>query len=93
MQIVALGYGETPPWLALPPTGDGIEKVILTEQTMKDEPNTCWDNVVGGTSASCSHHTEYAGTVNWTPSTGVSQCLGELRVARVTNIYFTSDAG
>ncbi|MBI2812517.1 MAG: hypothetical protein HYX67_17060 [Candidatus Melainabacteria bacterium] len=93
MQIAALGYGETPPWMALPPTGDGIEKVILTEETMKDEPNTCWDNVVGGTSASCSHHTEYAGTVNWTPSTGVSQCLGELRVARVTNIYFTSDPG
>jgi hypothetical protein len=94
MQIVALEFGETPPWMSLPVTGDGVEKVILNEQPpMKDEPNTCWDNVVGGTSPSCSHHTEFQGTVNWNPSTGVSQNLGELRVARETDIYFTSDAG
>ncbi|MFN8552726.1 MAG: hypothetical protein U0103_14740 [Candidatus Obscuribacterales bacterium] len=93
MQIAVVGSGELPGWIQMPIYFDGQQKTVLTENPMQDAPNTCWDNVVGGTSPSCYHHTEYTGNVIWAPGTGLYQCLGELRVARVTNIYFTSDAG
>ncbi|HEY9731862.1 MAG TPA: hypothetical protein V6C89_08115 [Drouetiella sp.] len=93
MQIAVAGFGQTPGWISYPIYFDGSAINVLTETPEQDEPNTCWDNVIGGTSPSCYHHTEFTGNVIWQPGTGMYQCLGELRVARVTNIYFTSDPG
>jgi hypothetical protein len=93
MQIAIAGFGQVPGWISLPTYFDGTSKNMLTESPMEDAPNTCWDNVIGGSSPSCYHHTEFTGNVIWAPGTGLYQCLGELRVARVTNVYFTSDPG
>jgi hypothetical protein len=101
MKIAPVGGGTLPGWLGVlnaesltPGMLDGLAKPALLEQPpLRDEPNTCWANVIGGKSPSCQHHTEFSGTVNWTPGTGYGQCLGELKLARITSIYFTSDPG
>ncbi len=93
MQIGITGVTPMPSWIPITPMFDGLQMNVLSEPPMRDEPNTCWDNVIGGTSPSCSHHTEFSGNIIWVPGTGMLGCLGELRLARVTSIYFTSDAG
>ncbi len=98
MKIAPVSGGTLPGWLSVlnserltPGMLDGLPAPVLSEQpALQDQPNTCWANVIGGKSPSCQHHTEFSGTVSWTPGTGSGQCLGELNLARITSVYFTS---
>lgn len=85
---VASETGQLPPWLRQGP-GEGLEKPIITEATTKDKPNYCWDIITEGKITSGKHWTEVSGQIYWQPGTGAGQCLGNLRIARETDIFFT----
>lgn len=79
---------ELPPWLQ-PNAPDGLEKSVSQEPPQRDQPNFCWDQIVGGVAPTGQHWTEVSGNIYWQPGTGYGQCLGELRMARLTEIFFT----
>jgi hypothetical protein len=85
---VTADVSQLPAWFN-PSLGMGLEKPILTEQTVKDKPNYCWDIITEGPITSGKHWTEVSGQIQWQPGTGAGQCLGNLRIARETDIYFT----
>lgn len=83
---VGTNAGNLPPWMN-PNSPDGFPPVpVLQETTVRDEPNYCWENIVGGKINSGPHWTDNNGTVSWIPGTGLSQSLGELRFNRQTVI-------
>lgn len=81
--------GNLPPWLLTATAPDGTENTIGTEAKQIDEPNTDWETIMGGKYSNGKHWTEESGTLGWAPGSGFGQCLGEFRVARVTECYFT----
>lgn len=86
---IAGGNNKPPAWIdpANPP--DGLQASTGMEPKQVDSPNTCWEFIVGGRAASGKHWTECSGNILWQPGTGYSQHLGELRFARLTEVYFT----
>lgn len=80
---------DLPPWLNPQNPPEGLEKQIAQENKQKDKPNYCWDYISGGQTSTGKHWTEVYGNIMWQPGTGYGQHLGELRFARVTEIYFT----
>ncbi|HEY9785206.1 MAG TPA: hypothetical protein V6D17_07375 [Candidatus Obscuribacterales bacterium] len=72
-----------PAWLDPTKGTDGLEAVVATEEMQKDEPNYNWQSTKG------EHHTEVSGTIKWAPGSGVNTCLGELRLDRLTECYFS----
>ncbi|OPZ88914.1 MAG: hypothetical protein BWY75_01387 [bacterium ADurb.Bin425] len=80
-----------PSWLNPDNPPEGLDKTVIQENKQKDKPNYCWGYVVGGKSSSVKHWTEVYGDVLWQPGTGFGQHLGELRFARVTDIYFADE--
>jgi hypothetical protein len=87
-QIVPLinGSAKLPPWLTAIYVPDGTEKPLVTEGPQRDVYNYNWQTVEpppGGT-----HYTQLTGTLNWEPDSGYSQCLGQLRIAHLTQCYF-----
>lgn len=80
-----------PSWLNPDNPPEGLDKTVIQETKQKDKPNYCWGYVVGGKSSSVKHYTEVYGDVLWQPGTGFGQHLGELRFARVTDIYFVDE--
>jgi Flp pilus assembly protein TadG len=65
---------------------DGTEKTIATDHA-KDDPNKSWGQVIGVWRLT-KHEVDVNGKLNWTPGTGVKQCLGTLTVARTATINF-----
>ncbi|MGH9552384.1 MAG: hypothetical protein ACRD3W_23555, partial [Terriglobales bacterium] len=82
--------GELPQWLQ-PQGADGQDKPLMKEKTNTDEPNYCWENIVGGKVNNGAHHTECSGIVSWQPGTGFGQCLGRMLLARMTQAYFSGE--
>lgn len=80
--------GSLPGWLSKT-DADGDAGLVMTEPEQKDDPNTCTDLIYGGQSPTGKHWTMCSGQVQWRPGTGMGQCLGELTVARTTDLYFT----
>lgn len=80
--------GDLPSWLNPDNPPDGLEKLVMQEDKMRDKPNFCWCYVVGGSSPTVKHYTDVYGNIMWQPGTGYGQHLGELRFARLTEIYF-----
>jgi hypothetical protein len=89
MKIASIPGAAMPGWLAAANQADGDKSVITTETAAIDEPNTCYDNIVGGKSPTGKHWTEFYGSISWQPGTGFSQCLGDLKLSRTTKCVFT----
>ncbi len=86
MDIAAKGQA-LPNWLAVT-LAEGQSLPVLKENVQKDQPNKCWDYVFPGTPVTLPHHSEISGTMSWAPGTGYNQCLGELYVDRLTELFF-----
>lgn len=82
---------DLPPWLNPNNPPEGLEKVVATENKQIDKPNWCYQRITGGNNSSGKHWTEVYGNIMWQPGTGFGQHLGELRFARVTELYFSGD--
>lgn len=89
MKIAAEPGGTLPSWLQSANPPEGQSAVIITEQPSIDDPNTCWDVIIGGKSATGKHWTEFYGNISWQPGTGLGQCLGDLKLSRTTKCVFT----
>lgn len=80
--------GTLPPWLNGQNPADGLDGAVAEEEKQKNEPNYNWQTIMGGNPYG-KHWTEVSGKILWKPGTGYGQCLGELRIARLTEAYFT----
>ncbi len=89
MKIAPEPGGALPGWLQAANPPEGQSAVIITEQPSIDDPNTCWDNIIGGKSPTGQHWTEFYGNISWQPGTGMGQCLGDLKLSRTTKCVFT----
>ena len=86
---IVSNVNQLPPWLKVGPYGLGLFKPLMSEPMTKNKPNYCWDIITEGKVASGKHWTEVSGQISWQPGTGAGQCLGNLNIARETDIYFT----
>jgi hypothetical protein len=90
IKIASVPGPQMPAWLLTAVAAEGSTAVIATEVPPSiDEPNTCYDNIVGGKSPTGKHWTEFYGSISWQPGTGMSQCLGDLKMSRTTRCIFT----
>lgn len=89
MRIAAVPGSPLPEWLQAANSPEGLSGVIITEEASIDDPNICWDNIIGGKSPTGRHWTEFYGNISWQPGTGMGQCLGNLKLSRTTKCVFT----
>jgi hypothetical protein len=90
IQIAYDSSGNIPAWLARAAQGEGsMYAPLLQETETKDEPNTCSETITGGKNPTGKHWTTFDGVIGWKPGTGYAQCLGQLQLARVTNVFLT----
>jgi len=88
--IADLSSGGAPAWISKA-FAEGEFVPLTTEEPLKDDPNTNFETITGGKYTAGKHWTTFNGVINWKPGTGYNQCLGDLQIARVTNLYFTDD--
>jgi len=91
IQIADSSSGNIPSWLARAAMGEGMGMAVSTEDSEKDIPNTCLEQITGGKNPSGKHWTILSGIIGFQPGTGYGQCLGELHIHRATNVYFTDE--
>jgi len=89
MKIASIPGSSLPGWLQAANPPEGQSAVIITEEASIDDPNICWDNIIGGKSPTGRHWTEFYGSISWQPGTGMGQCLGDLKLSRTTKCVFT----
>ncbi len=83
-----------PQWLVQAAQAEGSPPaMVVKENLVRDQPNTAWDYVYPGNPPTLPHHTEISGTLTWVPGTGMDQCLGQLYVNRLTEVFFAEQPG
>ncbi len=80
-----------PKWLNTAAGNDGQQKTLATKEPVQDDPNYNWQMVYGPNFQSGQHWTEVGGNIDWTPSTGYSQTLGQLTIMHTTRAFFTAN--
>ena len=82
--------GSLPGWLHREDP-DGIDMSLGTEPPVNDDPNYCWENIVGGKSPTGKHFVTIWGAIKWQPGTGFGGCLGVLKLARESDCNFSGE--
>lgn len=94
IRIAAANSKALPSWLTKlgpPGTGaEGMETVAVKENKLpRDQPNkSSVDVIEGPQNPKPETYTELSGKIFWKPGTGANQCLGEMRVARLTEVIY-----
>jgi hypothetical protein len=77
--------GDLPGWLNIVELSDGAQLTVAQEDKLIDKPNYAWALEPG-----VIKRAELSGKYLWKPGSGFGQSLGELQLARTTDIYFSS---
>lgn len=94
IRIAAANSKNLPSWLTkVGPPGTGADgtdsKVVIENKLPRDQPNSSSVDVIEGPqNPKPETYTELSGAIWWKPGTGSNQCLGEMRVARLCDVYY-----
>lgn len=88
---IAPDTGGLPPWLNPNTLLDGMETNVFQEPVSVDDPNSNFQVITEGKYSNGKHEARNSGSIKWTPGTGFGGCLGSLRLARQTDLYFSGD--